>query len=472
MIDCYLLIDFGSTYTKLTLVDIEREEIVATAKSITTVETNIMEGFEKAQNLLNEKIDKSNYQIVKRLACSSAAGGLKMVTIGLVPELTAEAGKRAALGAGARVLKTYSYELSLDEINEIKNNNIDIILLSGGTDGGNKEIITTNAKKIAEHLKDIPIIVAGNKCAYDEIRELFNQYNLNYVMTDNVMPKLNEINVLPVRDRIRELFMSNIIKSKGMDVAEDFIDGILMPTPAAVLKASECLANGTDELDGVGDLIVVDIGGATTDIHSVADGLPTKASINLRGLREPHSKRTVEGDLGMRYSALALFEASSTKEIKSYLDNQDVNILEECRKRREQINFVPQSDFDLQFDQALAKVATKLAMNRHAGHIEVMYTPLGETYSQYGKDLLEVNYLIGTGGVIIHSRQPEDILNEGKHSQNDLTILKPKNPDIYIDREYILSAMGLLSFDLPNQALQIMKKYILNNRGTYRETRK
>lgn len=457
--NAYLLIDFGSTYTKLTLVDIENEELIATSKAITTVKTNIMDGFLEAFASLKEKYDEKKYTIIKKLACSSAAGGLKMITIGLVPELTAEAAKRAALGAGARVLKTYSYEITNDEIEEIKKSAVDIILLSGGTDGGNKKIIISNARKVAEHFKDIPIIVAGNKCSYDEIRESFNEAGMNYITTENVMPKLNEINVLAVREKIRELFMKNIIQSKGMNIAEEYIDDILMPTPAAVLKACEVLAKGTEHLDGIGDVIVVDIGGATTDVHSLADGYPTNAGINLKGLKEPYAKRTVEGDLGMRYSAKALLEASGEKLIRQYTNSDDITA--QCQYRHDHIDFVPSVPSEVSFDEALAKVATKFAVERHVGYLEVGYTPLGEVYNQYGKDLLNVNYLIGTGGVIIHSKNPQDILKEGGFTKENPTLLKPKSPKYYVDKEYILSAMGLLSYDLPDCALNMMKKYII-----------
>ncbi|MCX7904683.1 MAG: glutamate mutase L, partial [Caloramator sp.] len=136
--DAALLIDFGSTYTKLTAVDLEKEEVLATAKDLTTVQTDIMIGFNNAFEKLKEKIDISKVNFVEKLACSSAAGGLKMIAIGLVPELTAEAAKRAALGAGARILGVYSYELTKHEMEEIVKKKPDIILLAGGTDGGNK----------------------------------------------------------------------------------------------------------------------------------------------------------------------------------------------------------------------------------------------------------------------------------------------------------------------------------------------
>lgn len=169
--DAYLLLDFGSTYTKLTAVDIENEEILATAKDITTIEDDIMMGFNKSYEKIQKLLEGKDVNFVKKLACSSAAGGLKMVAIGLVPELTAEAAKRAALGAGARVLKVYSYELTEDEITEIENSDVDIILLAGGTNGGNKQCILHNAKMIINSKLNVPIVVAGNKSANDEIKK-------------------------------------------------------------------------------------------------------------------------------------------------------------------------------------------------------------------------------------------------------------------------------------------------------------
>ena len=193
--NAYLLIDFGSTYTKLTAVDIDNEEILATAKDITTIENDIMIGFNKAYEKLMKDLDGKEVNFVNKLACSSAAGGLKMIAIGLVPELTAEAAKRAALGAGARVLKTYSYELTEFEIDEIKNSNIDIILLAGGTDGGNKDCIIHNAKMLAESGLKIPVVVAGNKVANDYINKLFKEAQIPFSITGNVMTKLNTLNV-------------------------------------------------------------------------------------------------------------------------------------------------------------------------------------------------------------------------------------------------------------------------------------
>ena len=463
----YLAIDFGSTYTKLTAIDLDNEVILATAKDITTVEDDIMIGFNKAFNKLkieiNKKINFDEINFVNKTACSSAAGGLKMVAIGLVPELTAEAAKKAALGAGARVIKTYAYELNSRELEEIKNTALDIILLAGGTDGGNKECIIHNAKMLAEFKVKIPVVVAGNKAATDEIENILKEAEIDCYITENVMPFINKLNVEPSREEIRKVFMNKIVEAKGMKKAEEFIKGILMPTPAAVLKASEILATGTDEEEGLGDLIVVDIGGATTDIHSIAKGEPTKPSIMIKGLEEPYAKRTVEGDLGLRYSAIALLEASGTRKIRNYLHDslKQIDVKAQCQFRHDNIKMVPQSEEEIRFDEAMAKAATELAMTRHCGVLECVYTPMGTMFNQSGKDLTETPYVIGTGGVIIHSLNPKDILKAGNFNEEDPIHLKPIAPKFLVDKTYILSSMGLLAQEYPNTAIRIMKKYLV-----------
>ncbi len=457
--DAYLFIDFGSTFTKLTLVDIEKEEIVATEKAYTTVERDVTIGYENALSKLKNKLTKE-YNIVKKLACSSAAGGLKIIAIGLVPELTAEAAKRAALGAGARVIKTYSFELNKDEIIEIKNSNADMILLAGGTNGGNSECILHNARMIQESQIQIPVVVAGNKSCYDNIKETFDD-RVEYYITENVMPNLNHINVEPARETIRNIFMKRIVNAKGMENVEKTISGILMPTPASVLKAAEVLSNGSRDEDGIGDLAVIDIGGATTDIHSIAEGAPSKPSVVLRGLEEPHSKRTVEGDLGMRYSALSVFEAAGTKVMKKYLRNRDFDIESEFKSRNAHTDFVATKEREIDFDEAMAKVCADLSMKRHAGIVEPIYSPMGMMYSQEGKDLMELPYVIGTGGILVNSENPKEILEACKFTMDDPQSLKPRHPMFLLDKEYILSAMGLLTTIDANMACRMLKKYVV-----------
>lgn len=456
----YLLIDFGSTYTKLTLVDVDKEEIIATEKAYTTVDTDVTIGYNIAFEKLMKKT-QDQYEIVKRLACSSAAGGLKIVAIGLVPDLTAEAAKRAALGAGARVEKTYSFELNNDELEEIKNSDADMVLLAGGTDGGNKNCITHNAKMIRRHSLEIPVVVAGNKSCNDEIKNIFGT-EIKYHITENVMPKLNHINVEPARESIRSIFMENIVKAKGMENIEKKMSGILMPTPASVLKAASVLSKGTKNEEGIGDLVVLDIGGATTDIHSIAEGLPSKPSVVFSGLEEPYAKRTVEGDLGMRYSALSILEAAGMRHVKKYLDIEVEDAEREFKKRFDNPSFISESREEKDFDEMMAKICGDISMSRHAGTVESIYSPMGVVYNQKGKDLMEIPYVIGTGGVIVFSENPKGILESLLFNMDEPNSLKPRHPKFLLDKVYILSAMGLLSMVNEDIAVRMLKKYIVD----------
>jgi uncharacterized protein (TIGR01319 family) len=457
--DSYLFVDFGSTFTKLTLVDINREEVAATSKSYTTVDSDVRIGYEKALKALKRKAGK-NINIVKSLACSSAAGGLKITAVGLVPELTAEAAKRAALGAGAKVIKTYSYNLNEDEIKEIENSDTNIILLAGGTDGGNTECILHNAKMLADHKLKIPVVAAGNKSCKDEIQKIF-EGRVEYYCTENVMPKLNVLNIDPAREIIRTIFMEKITHVKGMENIEEDISEVVMPTPAAVLRAAKILSKGTEEEKGIGDLLVVDVGGATTDIHSAAKGYPTNSAVILRGLEEPFMKRTVEGDLGVRYSTRSLLEAGGERLLISYLKNEDFNIKDEINKRSKKVDFIPENNKELIFDEALAKVCVDLSLKRHVGRIDSVYSPMGMTYYQEGKDLLELPNVIGTGGVLVNSKNPKEILKVGSFKKEDPSFLKPKNPKYLIDKKYIMSSIGLLSCINENMAVRMLKKYIV-----------
>ena len=319
----YLMIDFGSTFTKLVAVDTEKEDIIATAAHFTTVNDDITIGYKNALKDLYSKIGEE-LKFDKIISCSSAAGGLKMAAIGLVEELTVEAAKRVCLGAGARVDLVLSHHINKREVQSIIDKKIDIILLAGGTDGGNTECVLYNAKMLGEAGIKIPIIYAGNKSCIDEIEEIFNEYGLNGYFCENVMPQINVLNIPSARDKIREIFLKNIIVAKGIKKIETVIDKVILPTPEAVLKACDLLSKGYLREAGLGELVCVDIGGATTDMYSMSTASAKRSDVVIKGLEEPYAKRTVEGDLGMRYSALGVLKALTEEEI--ILINQDENV--------------------------------------------------------------------------------------------------------------------------------------------------
>lgn len=450
-----LLIDFGSTYTKLTAVDVDSEEILGTAQAFTTVETDINEGLSNALLRLEEKTGKLEY--ADSYACSSAAGGLRMVTSGLVPELTGEAAKLASLGAGAKVVGVYAFQLTEDDLEEIKGLSPDIFLLVGGTDGGNTECILHNAKMIASIKPTFPIIIAGNRTATRECERILSECEVH--VCPNVMPKFGKLDVEPTQKKIREIFLGRIVEAKGLSKASELLSDIMMPTPSAVLAAMELLAKGSGDELGIGELIAVDVGGATTDIYSIADGMPEHMNTVYKGLPEPYAKRTVEGDIGMRYSVMGIVEAAGIGKVSNLSGLSEERINDLLKMLSENKELVPSGNDELKaLDFALASLAIEEAVTRHAGTVYETYTMMGQTFVQEGKNLTKVKKVVVTGGSLIHTERTKEIASHALYSLSRPDSLRPKEADILVDRKYILAAMGLLSTYYPEVALRIMKK--------------
>ena len=450
-----LLIDFGSTYTKLTAVDVEEEKILGTAAAYTTVQTDINDGLNAGLKRLEEKTGKLDFQ--QCFACSSAAGGLRMVTSGLVPELTGEAAKLASLGAGAKVVGIYAFQLTEDDLEEIKQAKPDIFLLVGGTDGGNTECILHNAKMLSTLDTDFPVVVAGNRTAARQCQRILEGREV-YVCP-NVMPKFGVLNIEPTQKQIREIFLNRIIQAKGLSKASQLLSDIMMPTPSAVLQAMQLLAEGCEGESGIGDLVAVDVGGATTDVYSIADGMPEHMNTVYKGLPEPFAKRTVEGDIGMRYSIQGIVDAAGLDTISQISGLSPERVTELVEDLKVHTDKVPNGDPELEnLDHALASMAIREAVTRHAGTIEETYTMMGLTYVQSGKNLTKVKQIVVTGGSLIHTKKTEQIASYALYSPAQPTSLRPKVADVWVDRTYILAAMGLLSSHYPQTALRIMKK--------------
>lgn len=454
-----LLIDFGSTYTKVTAVDVDAAGVLGTASSYTTVQTDINNGLSNALEKLEAVTGKLNFS--ERYAASSAAGGLRMLASGLVPELTAEAAKCASLGAGAKVLKTYAFQLTEDDEDEIKKINPDIFLLVGGTDGGNTECILHNARALARIGGDFPIIIAGNRTASRQCERILEGREV-YVC-ENVMPRFGVLNIEPAQKKIREVFLKKIIQAKGLSKASELISGIMMPTPSAVMAAMKLLAEGTEKEKGIGELIAVDVGGATTDIYSVSDGMPDDPRTMIKGLPEPYIKRTVEGDIGMRYSIHGIVDAVGIGKIAE-LSGLSCSRAEELVDMFSQhTDFLPNDDETLRLDEALACMAVRTAVTRHAGRIEETYNMMGTAYVQTGKNLMNVNKVIITGGSLIHNEHTGRIASFALYDEKDPTSLKPKHAEVLVDKKYIIAAMGLLGEHYPDAALKIMKEELIQN---------
>lgn len=449
----YLLFDVGSTYTKGILVDITKEKIIATASSMTTADTDIRFGIETIKSKMGDLLEHVN--VTKTLVCSSAKGGLAMIAVGLIPDLTLKAATLACYSAGAKVIGSYSFELNQHEIEEIEASNCDILLLCGGTDGGNSTVVINNANQLASIKRKFPIIYAGNKSCQDQVKNVLNNAGFECTLCNNVMPTYGVLEVDECRNRIREIFLDHIIKAKGLSSFSTLIEEIILPTPYSVMEALKLLAKGTVNEHGWGDLMAVDIGGATTDVYSMNSKVMIADKVEVKGLQEPLEKRSVEGDLGVRFNAkhvLALKknEAENSVEFNDYIHQFSTD-------RTAVPNPV--------FDQQLAIWCCEIAAGRHAGRIETVYTPLGVSYFQQGKDLRDVKIMIGIGGPILYSSHPEEILEKAIYSDVKKEILLPYKTDYYLDKQYVVSCLGLLASRHPDEVLRILKKNVekLNN---------
>ena len=452
-----LLTDFGSTYTKLTAVDLDAARILGTAQSYTTVAEDVRIGFQKALDALLAQTGPLTF--VQSFACSSAAGGLRMMVSGLVPELTMEAARLASLGAGAKIVGQFSFELTQDDLETIQRVNPDIFLLVGGTDGGNSACVIHNAQMLATIRPQFPIVLAGNRTAMQQCRKALEGCEVS--VCENVMPKFGVLKTEDTQKTIRSIFLRRIVQAKGLSAAAEQMSGPMMPTPAAVMQAMTLLAKGTDKTPGIGELIGVDVGGATTDVYSIAEGMPRQMNRVYKGLPEPYAKRTVEGDIGMRYSIEGVLAAAGAQRLAelSGLSPERVETLVQLLAHNTQT--LPEHDTELErLDYAVASMAVQTAVTRHAGTLEETYTMLGQTFVQSGKNLCEVRKVVVTGGSLIHSQRARQIARFACYDPASPMSLRPKKADIILDKHYILAAMGLLSQREPEIALQIMKEEI------------
>ncbi|MBQ3080717.1 MAG: glutamate mutase L [Clostridia bacterium] len=445
-----LLIDFGSTYTKVTAADGESGELYATAQSFTTVKEDISLGLENALGELKSLSGISAFD--ECYACSSAAGGLRMVASGLVPSLTAEAARRAALGAGAKVIKTFAYEMTEEDIGEIDAIAPDIVLLSGGTDGGNSACCIHNANILASAKANFPVVLACNRNASAKCKAILEASGREVIPCENVMPSFGQLNIEPTQNAIRDLFLKRIISAKGLSKAQALVDDIIMPTPAAVLEALTLLSEMT------GELMAVDLGGATTDVYSITDGLPTRAGTVLRGLPEPYAKRTVEGDIGMRYSARGIPENAGMDRLIKISGESEDGIQKWIERIHENPETLAATESERNMDFALASLAIETGLVRHAGTVETVYTPMGVAYQQIGKDLTRVNKLILTGGALIKLERAQEMALLAMKTDAYPSSLIPRDASVILDKHYILSAAGLLKRNHPEAAKVLLGK--------------
>ena len=376
------------------------------------------------------------------LATSSAAGGLRMTVHGLVYDMTVRAAKEAALGAGAIIKHVTAGKLRRTDLKKIEDIRPNIILVAGGVDYGERDTALHNFEMIASMNLNIPIIYAGNIENQEEVRLIAEETDTRLYIVENVYPKVDMLNVEPTRKVIQEVFEEHIIHAPGMSTVRDMVRGPIIPTPGAVMEAAKHLK------EHLGDLVVFDVGGATTDVHSVTEG---SEEINLMLISpEPAAKRTVEGDLGVYVNLTHIVEKIGLENLKKEFEDA-----EELIKNAKPI---PETDREKQFIERLTKEAVLTSLERHAGRLRHLYGPTGKKTVAEGKDLTNIKYIIGTGGALTRLPNRIEILKAvGLHSKG--TELYPgKDARILIDNHYIMASLGVLSKRFPEAALELMKQ--------------
>ena len=201
-------------------------------------------------------------------------------------------------------------------------------------------------------------------------------------------------------------------------------------------------------------------------MYSVAEGLPDDPRTALRGLPEPYIKRTVEGDIGMRYSIKGIVDAAGLKKTAEVAGLSEEKLSEIVSFFATHTDRLPFDEETRRADEALASMAVRVAMTRHAGRLSEIFGLGGLQLIQTGKNLLNVNRFIVTGGSLIHTEHTGRIASYGFYDEEDPTSLKPRNCTVLVDRKYIIAAMGLLSQYEPEAAFTILKEELVKDERT------
>ncbi|HLB46429.1 MAG TPA: glutamate mutase L [Anaerolineales bacterium] len=518
-----LVVDFGSTFSKIGIFDAEDETF--SLKYVPTTVDDLRIGLANGLGVLAACEQRGDWkplgdkmsEFAIRLPCSSAKGGLKVATVSLVREESSFAADLAALTAGAKLVGSYAGKLTTEQARAIyENDQPEIILLAGGTNqGGDTETQLHNAHMLAEAARfatytqyGVPVVYAGNQDIRGQIETIFRHHHIDVRMTENVMPEINEFHIEVVNEAIRELFQTVIIRGKGFDVVEEYMDAPFVPTPRAAFHGINLLAHGYGNEPGIGNILALDIGGATTDFYSNVldnplyqfpgdDGQRRVKRTILKTPNVPLVYRRVEGKYGLAYNAENLKElkrfkdGSMTADMARYLadrlpddfrpgDGQFSQFL--SRRHGSTVidldsylswisrnpHLTPENELENGANSFLAKEIMAIATGNNVGFVRET-----ETYFlQHGVNFFnqKVTVLL-IGGTIYHA-----CLDEKPGYQQDLALiasgalynpaeeflLRPGGP-VLLDASYLVSALGGLYGRVhPEQALRVMKRELIS----------
>ena len=408
----------------------------------TVLEGDVTVGLKGAINSLKENLHADDITWDDMLATSSAAGGLKMTVHGLVYDMTVRAAKEAALGAGGIIKMVTSGRLRRTDLKKIQEIKPNIILVAGGVDYGERETALDNMEMILSMGLKTPIIYAGNIENQEEVKEMCEEAGVQLYLVENVYPKIDMLVVEPTRKVIQDAFEEHIIHAPGMTKVRELVKGPIIPTPGAVMEAAKVLK------EDLGDLVIFDVGGATTDVHSVTQGTEEINSILISP--EPEAKRTVEGDLGVFVNVNHVVDKIGIDELRKEFPDVD-EILASYKP-------IPKTDREKEFVERLTREAVLTSLERHAGQMRYLYGASGKKTVAEGKDLTAIKYIIGTGGALTRLPNKVKILEKVRTHGKGLELYPTEAAKILIDEDYIFSSLGVLSKKYPEDALLLMKK--------------
>lgn len=406
-----LCLDVGSTWTKGALVS-PSGELLGTAQHATTP-PEVLHGIAAVTAALGA----ADAEV---LACSSAGGGLRLAVVGHERLISAEAGYRVALSAGAKVVHVAHGLLSGPGLRALRAATPDVLLLVGGTDGGDEKVLLHNANRLAVNRVRVPIVLAGNIKARDAALEILGSTGRTVVATDNVLPDVGELAPTPARRAIREVFLRHVIGGKGLSRGPRFRQLVRTVTPDAVLSGVSLLAKTlAQQEDRPGTVLVVDVGGATTDVYSAVS--TTDSPVHAVAL--PADRRTVEGDIGMRWSAPGIVSEA----VAERLIPADPALAEAAAQLAADPS-TPTSSVDIR----LAILAATLAVRRHLR--------LVDNLGPHGAGVL-----ILSGGTFRHATADE--LSTVDSTLRADPVLRPllRTAAVTVDRDYVLAPAGLLA---------------------------
>ncbi len=483
-----LATDCGSTTTKAILIEYHNGEyrLVVRGEAPTTVEApfedvtmGVLNAVAEVEELSGHKLLDENGKIISPsdgkvgsdiyISTSSAGGGLQMMVAGVVRSMTAESAERAALGAGAIVMDVIASNdkrLPHQQIERIRHLRPDMILLSGGIDGGTTSHVVEIAELIAAadpHPRlgssyQLPVIYAGNRDASDSVgNTLADKVDLKTVA--NLRPVLERENLGPAREEIHELFMEHVMaQAPGYKKLMSWTDAPIMPTPGAVGLIIQTIADQYN-IEAVG----VDIGGATTDVFSVfrPDG------------KTPVFNRTVSANLGMSYSISNVFAEATLPMVMRWvpfkMDERDLR--NRIKNKMVRPTTIPQSMEELIFEQAVAKEAMRLAFIQHKSFATVLkgiqqQRTIADAFEQSTSgatvvNMMSLNMLIGSGGVLSHAP---------RRQQAALMLIDAFLPEgvtrLAVDSIFMMPQLGVLTEVHKRAATEVFVKDCLIHLGT------